>query len=182
MLLEDLKATRELLSEPEKWTKIAIARGPDGKVVGAGDPEAVCWCITGAAARVIDERRKANTIPHTPFRAAERQALEDLLITIHTRAGRVIPAAVELTGWIAQADLVAWNDFQYRTHRDILDRLDETIARVEAGKNIAPPGTDNMERCNCCGQWTLEATRSIEGLLCMDCARRTDKAAYARPV
>lgn len=39
---------KKLLNSPYKWTKGADARTKDGHPVVQSDPDAVCWCITGA--------------------------------------------------------------------------------------------------------------------------------------
>ena len=40
---------KELLKNPEKWTKGACARDMRGKPVRVNDPTACCWCLVGAA-------------------------------------------------------------------------------------------------------------------------------------
>lgn len=47
--LEGLLAIRELLAVPERWTKEVGARDATGKHVNSTSPEAVCWCLVGAA-------------------------------------------------------------------------------------------------------------------------------------
>lgn len=51
-VLEALKAARELISVPERWTQGVYARGPDGRPVHPDDPEATCFCALGAVLRV----------------------------------------------------------------------------------------------------------------------------------
>ena len=48
MELARLKFVRELFSKPENWTHRAYARNASGKAVLSWDPEAVCWCLSGA--------------------------------------------------------------------------------------------------------------------------------------
>lgn len=40
---------RELLSDEGKWTKGAYARNANGEDCYASSPDAVCWCLDGAA-------------------------------------------------------------------------------------------------------------------------------------
>lgn len=46
--LEILKAARELISVPERWTQGAAARHKNGNVIGWNTANASCWCSTGA--------------------------------------------------------------------------------------------------------------------------------------
>ena len=52
--LEILKAARELLSVPERWTKRVSARATDGKSCPIDSPNATCWCIVGALGKITD--------------------------------------------------------------------------------------------------------------------------------
>ncbi len=42
---------KELLKSPKQWTKGQYARNKSGLAIQSTDPEAVCWCIMGAANR-----------------------------------------------------------------------------------------------------------------------------------
>jgi hypothetical protein len=53
--LEILKAARELISVPERWTQHEYARDFHGNPVSALSPLAVCWCLNGALQRVKTE-------------------------------------------------------------------------------------------------------------------------------
>jgi hypothetical protein len=46
--LETLKAARELISDPAKWTQNAFARDKKGKMIGPNGDGAVCFCAFGA--------------------------------------------------------------------------------------------------------------------------------------
>lgn len=46
--LETLKAARQLISDPAKWTQGELARDADGKQVPPLDDNATCWCSIGA--------------------------------------------------------------------------------------------------------------------------------------
>lgn len=39
---------QELLDDPSKWTKGALARDIDGEGLEADNSSAVCWCLIGA--------------------------------------------------------------------------------------------------------------------------------------
>ncbi len=60
--LEQLQATRALITAPEHFTQSAMARTRDGKPCWPLAPDAVCWCITGAWLRVGDYRRSSTVL------------------------------------------------------------------------------------------------------------------------
>jgi len=43
-----LKKARELISDPDRWTKGEMARTMFGASVSANDSKATCWCVMGA--------------------------------------------------------------------------------------------------------------------------------------
>ncbi len=56
--LETLKAARDLISDPAKWTQGELARDADGEQVPPLDDNATCWCSIGAMRKVCGP--KAN--------------------------------------------------------------------------------------------------------------------------
>lgn len=55
-VVEILKEARELISVPERWTKMAYARDAVGNAVNWNDPTAYCWCSLGALHRAAENR------------------------------------------------------------------------------------------------------------------------------
>lgn len=55
--LATLRAARELISVPERWTQDVPARGKSGKEVSPISKHAVCWCMVGATLKVNRGRR-----------------------------------------------------------------------------------------------------------------------------
>lgn len=104
-LLDDLKAVRELLSVPERWTKDSMARAADGKDIDYASRKARCWCLYGAATKVTN---------HELIRG------RDLRDVIRNHIGG--PGVTIMT----------WNDAPGRTHADVLALLDRAIAAEEA--------------------------------------------------
>ena len=51
-VIETLKAARELISVPERWTQGEYARGVSARPVAVQSRYAVCWCAKGALNRV----------------------------------------------------------------------------------------------------------------------------------
>lgn len=54
--INQVSAVKALLSDESKWTKGYTARDANGKGTFADDPNAVCWCLTGAI-----DKTKTNT-------------------------------------------------------------------------------------------------------------------------
>jgi hypothetical protein len=49
---ETLRAARELIADPERWTQGVFARDAEGRSVDPSDDRAVRWCAAGAIWRV----------------------------------------------------------------------------------------------------------------------------------
>lgn len=103
-----LRAARELLSDELRWTKNAYARDAAGNMWdGTSKNPPVCWCLAGALTKVApDGHEGINAF------CAAREVLED----------------------IADADdcIETWNDLAHIRHSDVLQLLDEAIAREAA--------------------------------------------------
>lgn len=106
-VLEVLKATRELLSAPERWTKGRYARNADGSCVPPTAPGAVCFCLEGALCRVTAGMERAELLVCEARIALERHGGSDSL----RRNG-----------------IVAWNDRKIRKFEQVTKALERTIA------------------------------------------------------
>jgi hypothetical protein len=102
---EILRAARELLSEPHRWTTRFLARNGAGQRVEPTSPAAVCWCLNGALSKVAAQ--------------AEWEQIQE--------AWKALTMAA--TG--DQVSVGLWNDDPHRTHAEILDALDRASARAE---------------------------------------------------
>lgn len=98
---------RERLSSPERWTKDASARKADGGGTGSTSPDAVCWCITGAAHRESGE----PYCDSFPLRLSFYRALTS-------------PSAEDAE------PVLQFNDSPSTTHAMLLERLDEAIEKL----------------------------------------------------
>lgn len=105
-IVEVLRAVRELLSVPERWTQGAFARQEDKTQVNAEDPEAVCFCIRGAIHRVA--------VNHYEEARAACKLLEE-----------GVPEYSKAWG------LSGYNDSRSTTHADMLELIDGVIATIE---------------------------------------------------
>ncbi len=100
-----LRATRERLSNPLRWTAGAMARDAEGRVVSPLADEACCWGLEGA---LYLELR--------PFGYCA------MLITPTYAFMRA-----QLRAWP-----VLWNDKPGRQHAEVLKALDVIVRRAEA--------------------------------------------------
>jgi hypothetical protein len=91
----------ELLADPKFWTKGAYARDNKGQTCDVRSPEAVCWCMVGAAMRC--------------YGAAYQTAIERL----YARAFSV---------WQYYCSFTVWQDRPARTHAEVLAFLKEAGA------------------------------------------------------
>lgn len=102
--IEVLKAARERISDPNRWTQGTYSRHSDGSPAwNSGRLAGVCWCASGAVQCCLD-------LGATRF--ATDCAFDDLCRT--------------LGGGCA----VRYNDTH--THAEVLALFDRTIARLEA--------------------------------------------------
>ena len=60
--LETLKAARQLISDPAKWTQGVQARDEHGEQVPHSDRAAYCFCIMGAVNRVKPLWKKLDAL------------------------------------------------------------------------------------------------------------------------
>lgn len=107
--LEVLKAARERIAVPERWTQGAYARSADRWGVPAVDPRAVCWCLAGA----IDVTLGLEL--GDAVRSVPRQIVMDQLKATLSAYG---------------SNHIHYND--EHSHPEVLAIVDATIARLEA--------------------------------------------------
>ena len=64
--LEILRAARELISDPARWTQGAFARSFSGENLAYGnDPRATCWCAYGVLEKISGEKQFYSAPGHT---------------------------------------------------------------------------------------------------------------------
>ena len=117
--LEILKAARELLAVPERWTKGVGARDSKGIAVDWDDDSVYCRCAYIAISTVCGGQRPKE------YSAFGGPALPP---------GRAVAfaAAVSTLGFRRGHDLFTWNDAPERTHAEVLARFDTANAKLEA--------------------------------------------------
>lgn len=105
-VLDVLKAARELISVPERWTQGESARNTHGLPVDPRDTVAACWCPLGALYR--------------------------LSVDLAPEAQRELSRGLRCSwDYGARWPLANWNNSPTRRHRDVLRRFDCVIARLE---------------------------------------------------
>ena len=100
--LDVLTKTRELLSDPERWTKGSMAKNASGCTVRPDREDAVCFCLDGALTRAAGG--SGNGYPE---------------------ATRILEETVSERPWAFC--YVDWNDDAARTHAEVLAALDKAI-------------------------------------------------------
>ena len=75
---EILVAARELLSDPDHWTKLVLAKTVNNEPKEPTDPEAVCWCSIGALYKVTGISVSLPDSSATIVYAAQRKLEEAL--------------------------------------------------------------------------------------------------------
>ena len=61
--LETLKAARDLISDPARWTQGALARDANGNEIDSTDNGAICWCSFGAI-QVYTQKKWLTDVDH----------------------------------------------------------------------------------------------------------------------
>lgn len=84
--LETLKAARQLISDPAKWTQGEYARDADGNEVKTWSENATCFCAYGAIQRVTE--REDSEADYFLFKAcSERFGMSVTIVSdTHTHA------------------------------------------------------------------------------------------------
>ncbi|MGO7308731.1 hypothetical protein ACCS91_33290 [Rhizobium ruizarguesonis] len=101
---EILTAGRELLSNPDHWTKGVLARDKKGESIGPFDPKASCFCTIGAIHKVVGPQQSE----------LKRQVvgyLIEALDTVHK----------------VSAVVSAFNDHPKTSHEQVLELWDKAI-------------------------------------------------------
>ena len=107
-LLDDLKAVRELLSSPKKWTQGQYAKDARGHAVDDCSPKATCWCLVGSMwKRGYD---------------VGQWGCERVMSMINPLTAQ-LPPKDRIPGF----SLTVWNDDPARTHEEVLALLDKAI-------------------------------------------------------
>ena len=74
---EILQAARQLISNQERWTQGAAARGLDRIECYAQSNAAVCWCILGAIGRCAPNDRRALLAERLIYLVLERGSIAE---------------------------------------------------------------------------------------------------------
>lgn len=100
--VEILEKARELLSDPKRWTRDALAMTARGKHLSdPTDRRAACWCVFGAIMKCSGEVSGA-------LNAAD---------------------VFERANWFGDDEsFSSWNDRPERTHAEVLAAIDSAIA------------------------------------------------------
>jgi hypothetical protein len=120
LLLKDLLAIDNLLSDETKWCQNTFARDKNGKPVSPYSYRARSWCLTGAISRTFGDRFSGKNDVITELNAAIGETKENNI-------------------WKQYNNLSKFND--KADFAAIKDLLAVTIRRVESGGHPAQHGS-----------------------------------------
>lgn len=112
--LDVLRAARELLADPDHWTKEASARDAAGARTDLYGSDAIRWCVAGATIRAADVYGRDLGRP-----------LADLRNTLEKH--------------FLRQGLSVWNDAPETTHDDVLRLFDLAIAGLTSTSSELSP-------------------------------------------
>jgi hypothetical protein len=101
-----LVRAKELISDPARWTKGAMARDADGHPCDERDPDAKCFCAYGAVRRFDTKDLQAISFLHYATR--------------------------EVSGFGCAMFVDEFNDMQSTTHAKILQVFDKAITTCDS--------------------------------------------------
>ena len=104
-----LRAARDTLAVPERWTKKESARNVAGRPVLPTEPDAVCWCMAGAVKRAA--------------------ATDGIFFEAITNIEQAMWCDFNRRHY---SDIAAFNDAIGTTHADVLRLFDASIQRAES--------------------------------------------------
>lgn len=86
----------ELLSDKTRWTQHVFARNQQGQTCRAEHPQAVCWCLEGAAMKVYPHEKREAIF--NQLRLAARNLYQEGLLHVndvlgHTAVLKVVKTA-----------------------------------------------------------------------------------------
>jgi hypothetical protein len=102
-----LKAAKEKIATPDKWTQGAYAKDANGYAVVETSNKAACFCSLGAI--YAANPRKEGT-PNWDAQLAAR----------------------DLASVVGKQSIVNWNDEEGRTHEEVLAAFDKAIERASS--------------------------------------------------
>jgi hypothetical protein len=101
----------------EGWTQSCSARNAYGEATAAADPQACCWCLTGALARAIPYGPAVENIER---RLAATKALNTALRT--RPRWTIADSSIE-----DRSHLEVWNDQRERTQAEVVELVEQAI-------------------------------------------------------
>ena len=107
-----LLTARNIIADPQRWTKGAMARMPSGHPVHAWHPLAECWCASGALE--LAAKRQSIKLDSPPYKQA-----------FHILNGQDSEGMVDRV-----------NDAPATTHADVLHLYETAIAEAKERLSI----------------------------------------------
>jgi hypothetical protein len=108
-----LTETRELLSDPSRWTQYNMAITIDGEGVGVNDPAACRWCLAGGVQKILSDHNLSMPVWDDTYESARA----------------VIRRIIDYP-------LTLWNDQIDREHSEVIAMLDQAIERAKESERV----------------------------------------------
>ena len=133
--IEIIQATRQILSEPESWTKDELAKDSFGYSCDAESNDAECFCLAGALYRsAIDSGYiGSNTDEHD--NEAEWEIINEEIIQLfqdnfpkHEGLTKLLEPLSD--GKNNFVEYIGYNDILETEHHHIIQLLDNTLGRI----------------------------------------------------
>lgn len=104
---EIFSAMKELLDDPKKWTKEALARDKSHWYIDPLKPEATCWCLSGAMLKVTGQHSNFGIQHPAWFYDAGfilRKVLDDNYLTWQDREDTTYQQVMDLLHYAMRVD------------------------------------------------------------------------------
>lgn len=108
-----IRNVRELLQDPQRWTKETLARDEQGETRLPESPKATCWCLLGA----LDSQVSYTSDRHMDIEQALVKNIKKLFPRRTSQTAFHLP-------------ITEFNDHPDTMHEDVLKVLDETLANL----------------------------------------------------
>ena len=115
------------------WTQLAIARRRGGRIVPPDDPEAICWCASGALSharrRLQDKDRERLLRVGVTELDAWNEARRVLIAEIEAADDRLLPPAGS-TRRLQAPVIPTWNDAGRQNKENVKQRMNDAAQRL----------------------------------------------------
>jgi hypothetical protein len=121
-LLPVYKEAREILSDPSRWTKGALARNSDGVITRVGDDDACTFCTLGAIQRAAIKLEIVSGDIGFVYQHPSESLARPILEVRNAPSGLSHDDKIEF--------VTDFNDDKHTEHKDVLAMFDKVVERL----------------------------------------------------